>query len=287
VREHIKAPEGREVETPEEGFAAHGFLPFMQGFVDIPPYVPGRLDADAGRCAMEWVRDGVRLAMGDEADAIVTGPINKMGIHAAGYTTPGHTEFIAELTGAPEHRMSLFSATLRIVHVTGHRSLRDALDALSIQRIADTIRTAHGALIRLALPHRRIGVAGVNPHAGEDGAFGTEEKEFVAPAIAQCQAEGITCDGPFSPDTVFKRMRDGEFDAVVAMYHDQGHIPAKLVDMESGVNVTLGLPIVRTSVDHGTAYEIAGKGVASESSLLAAVKLAAEFVSAVHVSPPA
>ncbi len=281
---HFKSPPARDVGSVEEGVHQRDCVAFLRFDIDVPNYRPGQLDAEAGRCAMEWVREGVRVVMEREADAIVTCPINKVGIHAAGYNVPGHTEFVAELCGAQEFRMSLFSESLRIVHVSGHLSLRAALDALTVQRIADSVRIGYGALRRLGLHRKRIAVAGLNPHAGEGGAFGDEEARIIAPAVALSRAAGIDCVGPLSPDTIFKRMRDGEFDLIVAMYHDQGHIPAKLVDMETGVNVTLGLPIVRTSVDHGTAYEIAGRGVARDGSLRAAVTLASKLCGAAHAT---
>ena len=242
--------------------------------LEAPEVRPGVLDADAGRCAVEWLKTAVGWALEGSVDAVVTCPINKVGIHAAGYSYPGHTEILAELCGGPEWRMSLFADHLRIVHVSGHLSLRQALDALTTERIAESIRIGHEALERLKLPRRRIAVAGLNPHAGEEGAFGDEEKTLIAPAIAQCRAEGIDCHGPCSPDAVFRQGYEGEWDLVVAMYHDQGHIALKMVEMDCGVNVTLGLPIVRTSVDHGTAYDIAGKGIAREDSLVAAIRLA-------------
>lgn len=238
---------------------------------------PGTLDPEAGRCAVEWVKLAVKLAMENRVDAVVTCPLNKEGIHRAGYPYSGHTELIAEMTSSPDYRMGLFAGTMRIVHITSHGSLRDAIAAVKTDRIAASIRIGHAALARLGLARRRIAVAGLNPHAGEAGAFGSEETAEILPAIRQCRAEGIDCSGPYPPDTVFRRMRDGEFDLVVAMYHDQGHIPAKLIAMDRGVNVTLGIPIIRTSVDHGTAYDIAGKGIAREHSLCAAIRLAAKL----------
>ncbi len=181
------------------------------------------------------------------------------------------------MTGAPDYRMCLFTDNMRIVHISAHFPLRDAVEMVRKDRIVTSIRIAHDALKRLGVPRRRIGVAGLNPHAGERGLLGTEEAREIEPAVAQCRAEGIDCSGPHPPDTVFRRMAEGEFDLVVAMYHDQGHIPLKLVAMDEGVNVTLGIPIVRTSVDHGTAYDIAGKGVARDDSLCAAIRLAARL----------
>lgn len=252
-------------------------VPVYEAGISAPPHHPGQLDPEAGRAAVEWTKAAVRLAMDGVVDGIVTCPINKEGIHKAGYHYNGHTELIAEMTGAPDYTMSLFAGNMRIVHITTHLSMRDAIDQVKKDRILTTIRVAHDALCRLDLPRRHIAVAGLNPHAGEAGAFGREEIDEIEPAIRAAQAEGIDCSGPYPADSIFRRMRDGEFDLVVAMYHDQGHVPLKLIAMDEGVNVTLGIPIVRTSVDHGTAYDIAGKGVAREESLLAALRLAAEF----------
>ena len=181
------------------------------------------------------------------------------------------------MTGVKDYRMSLFAGSMRIVHVTAHLPLAEVVRRIRPEPVAETIRIADQALERLSLGRRRIGVAGLNPHAGEHGVLGTEEAEQIRPAVESCRAEGIDCSGPYPPDTVFRRLRAGEFDLVVAMYHDQGHIALKLIAMDEGVNVTLGVPIVRTSVDHGTAYDIAGRGIACEKSLLAAAALAAEL----------
>jgi len=267
-------PELLEVDDPEAA-PSGGRVPVIDAGLEAPPMRPGVLDAEAGRCAVEWLKAAVEWALAGSVAGIVTCPINKVGIHAAGYAYPGHTEILGEMCGAPEWRMSLFAERMRIVHVSGHLSLRDALDALTVERIADSIRTGAAALERLGLARRRIAVAGLNPHAGEQGAFGDEEAALIAPAVAQCRSAGIDCHGPCSPDAVFRQAYEGDWDLVVAMYHDQGHIALKMVEMDCGVNVTLGLPIVRTSVDHGTAYDIAGKGVARDDSLVAAIRLAA------------
>lgn len=237
----------------------------------------GTIQRDAGAAAVTWIRAAVQAAMDGDVDAVVTCPINKEGIQHAGCNAIGHTEIVAEMTATPEYRMSLFTDSMRIVHITGHLPLAEALIKVETQRIADTIRIAHDALVQLDLPRRMIAVAGLNPHAGENGLLGQEEVREIAPAITMCQQRGIDVSGPYPPDTVFRRMQLGEFDLVVAMYHDQGHIPLKLIAMDEGVNVTLGIPIIRTSVDHGTAYDIAWKGVASEQSLIAAVRMAVRF----------
>lgn len=260
-----------------EGAGVADAVPVLDTGIPVPPRRPGVLDGEAGRCAIEWVRTGVALAMAQRVDGLVTCPLNKVGIHRAGYAYQGHTDFIAELTGSPDYRMCLFAGSMRVVHISSHCSLRAALDVVTQDRIADSVRIASRALAGLGLARRHVAVAGLNPHAGEEGAFGLEEQERIAPAVAQCLEEGLECSGPHPPDTVFLRMWKGEFDAVVAMYHDQGHIPMKLIAMDEGVNVTLGIPIVRTSVDHGTAYDIAGTGKARETSLCAAIELAAQF----------
>ena len=265
------------VGEPEESAGVAGAVPVLDTGIPVPPRRPGELDGEAGRCAIEWVRTGVTLAMEQRVDGLVTCPLNKVGIHQAGYAYQGHTDFIAELTGSRDYRMCLFAGSMRVVHISSHCSLRDALDLVTEDRIADSVRIASRALSGLGLARRHVAVAGLNPHAGEEGAFGLEELERIAPAVAQCLEEGLECSGPHPPDTVFRRMWNGEFDAVVAMYHDQGHIPMKLIAMDEGVNVTLGIPIVRTSVDHGTAYDIAGTGQARETSLCAAIELAAQF----------
>ena len=256
------------VETPDR-------IPVLLSDFRAPALAPGRLDAEAGRCAVEWLKQAIRLALQDEIDGIVTCPLNKKGIHLAGYHYEGHTEILAEMTESPDFRMCLFAGPLRVVHVSSHCPLIRVVDFIKTDRIAQSIRIGHDALLRLGLERRQVAVAGLNPHAGEDGILGQEEAVEIAPAISRCQAEGIPCSGPYPPDTVFRRMADGEFDLVVAMYHDQGHIPMKLIAMDEGVNVTLGLPIIRTSVDHGTAYDIAGQGIARPESLCAAIRLAA------------
>lgn len=266
------------VASPEE--ARKHEISITDAGLEPPSYRPGALDAAAGRCAVEWVKVAVRWAIDKRVAAIVTCPINKEGIHRAGYTYSGHTELVAEMTGSSDYRMCLFAGNMRVVHITSHMSMRDAIAAVTTERIASSIRIGHDALVRLGLAHRRIAVAALNPHAGEAGAFGSEETDIILPAIEQCRARGIDCSGPHPADTVFRRMHDGAFDLVVSMYHDQGHTPVKLIAMDDGVNVTLGIPIVRTSVDHGTAYDIAGRGLAREHSLCAAIRLAAQFAAA-------
>jgi 4-hydroxythreonine-4-phosphate dehydrogenase len=270
-------PEPKRVSDPSERCNEADTVAVYDAGVSGMHCRPGILDAAAGGAAVEWIRAAVRLTQQGVVDGIVTCPINKEGIMLAGCASTGHTEIIAEMTNSPEYRMCLFAERMRIVHISAHFPLRTAVDMVRKDRVESTIRIAHDALVRLGLPRRRIAVAGLNPHAGEAGLLGDEESREIEPAVTACMQEGIDCSGPYPPDTVFRRMADGEFELVVAMYHDQGHIPLKLIAMDEGVNVTLGIPIVRTSVDHGTAYDIAGKGIAREDSLCAAIQLAARL----------
>lgn len=270
-------PRPAVVSSPEEELENPDVVAVLEEGLAPPPLRPGTLDAEAGRCAVEWLKSAVAYAMADRVDGIVTCPLNKEGIHRAGYPYAGHTDLIAEMTQSPDYRMSLFAGSMRVVHITGHLSLSEALKAIRRERIVRSVLVADEALRRLGCRPGRIAVAGANPHAGEAGSLGNEEIEEIAPAVKECQALGVTCSGPYPPDTVFRRMQEGEFDLVVAMYHDQGHIPMKLIAMDEGVNVTLGIPIIRTSCDHGTAYDKAGKGIAREDSLCAAIALASQM----------
>jgi 4-hydroxythreonine-4-phosphate dehydrogenase len=244
---------------------------------NVPPGLPfGRLDVAAGQAAYEYVETAVRLALAGEVDAICTLPLNKAALHAAGHPYPGHTELLAELTGTEEVSMMLDTGGFKVVHVTTHVGLLDAVERIEPGLVYRTIRRAHEALGG----DPAIAVCGINPHAGEGGLFGRgEEAEKIEPAIARARADGIDVDGPLPADTVFFRARRGDFEAVVAMYHDQGHGPVKVLGLEHGVNVTIGLPLVRTSVDHGTAFDIAGTGRADEGSLLAALRSAMDLAS--------
>lgn len=271
-------PPARALDRFVEPEDTRAFVPVFDAGFPAPEVRAGTLDANAGRCAVEWVKCGVRLVMAGQAAAIVTCPISKEGIHRAGYRYAGHTELIAEMTSSPDYRMCLFAGKLRIVHITSHMSLRDAIADVTAERIAASIRIGYAGLKRLGIAQPKIAVAGLNPHAGEAGAFGDEEVREIMPAIERCRGEGIDCSGPYPADTIFRRAWHGEFDLVIAMYHDQGHSPAKLVAMDEGVNVTLGISIIRTSVDHGTAFDIAWKGAARADSLLAAIGLGAHFV---------
>ncbi|MCW0481836.1 4-hydroxythreonine-4-phosphate dehydrogenase PdxA [Gaoshiqia sediminis] len=245
----------------------------------------GVVSAPAGDLAFRSVRKAIELAMNGEVDGTVTGPIHKEAINLAGHHFSGHTEIYAHYTGTKKYTMLLADEKIKVTHVSTHVSLRQACDLVKKQRVLDVIQLTHEALKRIGIANPRIGVAGLNPHAGDGGLFGTEEIEEILPAIQDAQKQGILAAGPYPPDTLFSLANGGSFDGCVAMYHDQGHIPFKLVGfiwdeekqaMKSvkGVNITLGLPIIRTSVDHGTAFEIAGKGIASADALLFAIDYA-------------
>jgi 4-phospho-D-threonate 3-dehydrogenase / 4-phospho-D-erythronate 3-dehydrogenase len=233
----------------------------------------GQINADCGRAALAYVRQASELCIRYEADAMVTAPLNKEAVTLSGAKFTGHTEFIAELCGVKESWMLLVNKRLRVLHVTTHCSLRKACD-LDSNRVSRTLRIGDEALGRLALPRRRIAVCGLNPHAGEHGMFGSEDAQNIEPAVVAARNEGIDAHGPFPADTIFLRALRGEFDLVVAMYHDQGHIPMKLLDFDSTVNVSLGLPILRTSVDHGTAFDIAGQNKANAENMKSAMRMA-------------
>jgi 4-phospho-D-threonate 3-dehydrogenase / 4-phospho-D-erythronate 3-dehydrogenase len=233
----------------------------------------GHLSAQYGVAAIDYVRRAVELCMNGETDAMVTAPLNKEAVTLSGRAFSGHTEYIAELTGSAESRMLLYSEKLATVHVTTHIPLEQAC-RVDRARIVRTIELGNDALQWMRRRPPRIAVCGLNPHAGEHGLFGLQDQEVIAPAIAEARARGIDCSGPHSPDTIFVRALRGEFDLIVAMYHDQGHIPMKLLDFEGGVNVSLGMPIIRTSVDHGTAFDIAGRNLANPTNMKVAMRLA-------------
>jgi len=279
-----------ELVEPEEALS----LPPRCVGVWQPPGLPsavatlpiGEVHADAGRAAIACIEAGAALTLAERSAALVTAPVHKQALGAAGSHFPGHTEMLQAIAASggavPGVRMMLANDELRVVLVTIHMSLRQAIDALSVERIAETISLAHDAGHRAGLARPRIAVAGLNPHAGEGGLFGDEEALVIMPAIVRARAAGIDVSGPHAPDTVFMRARHapghaGEFDYVVAMTHDHGLIPVKYLGVERGVNVTLGLPFVRTSPDHGTAFDIAGRGVADASSLRAAISMAHEL----------
>ena len=257
---------------------------FADGIPVIPiplarPAIPGQPDTANAAATIASIERAVRLVQAGQASAVVTNPIAKSVLQSAGFPHPGHTEFLAELTDAVGREiMMLASPMLRVVPVTIHLSLRAALDALTTEAIVAASRTTHAALIRdFGIPSPRLAIAGLNPHAGEQGRMGTEEITLIQPAIDRLRAEGIQATGPVPPDTMFTQAARATYDAAICMYHDQALIPLKTLDMWGGVNVTLGLPIVRTSPDHGTAFGIAGQGIADPSSLVAALRLAADI----------
>ncbi len=250
--------------------------------VDIEELEPGKVSAMAGEAAFRYVEKAIELAMGEEIDGTVTNAFSKEAVNLAGHHYSGHTEIYADLTGTKKYTMMLAHENLRVVHVSTHVSLREACERVKKDRVAEVIRIANQACRELGIENPQIAVAGLNPHSGENGLFGREEIEEIMPAIEEVRGEGIDADGPVPPDTVFSKARGGWYDMVVAMYHDQGHIPLKVLgfvynedagkwDAVAGVNITLGLPIVRASVDHGTAFDQAGTGNASEISLLNAI----------------
>ena len=237
----------------------------------------GAVSAAAGKAAVEYAFKGCDLALAGEIDGIVTAPLNKAAMHAAGFTYPGHTELLAERTGADKVTMLLVGPQLRVVHISMHVGLEEAIRRVTTQRVSEVIDLAQQACQSLGIAQPRIAVAGLNPHASEGGLFGNQEAQQVLPAIQAARARGLNVSDPQPPDTVFLRAVKGAFDIVIAMYHDQGHIPMKLLAFDSGVNVSIGLPIIRTSVDHGTAFDIVGQGRASENSMIEALRVAAQM----------
>jgi 4-hydroxythreonine-4-phosphate dehydrogenase len=259
-----------------------GCMAVVQACRLAPPVEIGQVSAHAGRAAADCIEWAAKAALQGRARAVVTAPIHKEALAAAGVEYPGHTELLQALSaqhlGLPVDalpvRMMLGCPGLNTVLVSIHVSLRQALDAVTTEQVLQTIRITHAHFQRIGVAHPRVAVAGLNPHAGEGGLFGWEDRDAIAPAIERARYEGVNASGPHAPDTVFMRARQGSFDVVVAMYHDQGLIPVKLLGLDDGVNTTLGLPFVRTSPDHGTAFDIAGTGRASASSLLAAIDAA-------------
>lgn len=251
--------------------------PLVYAPPDAATYAPGVLSGQAGQAAYDLIVRAVRDAEAGVVDAVATAPVNKEAFKLAGIPWAGHTDLLAHLTGAPRVAMMFHSDVLRVVLATVHIPLADVPRAITRDTMAATIRLVASELPRFGVPLPRIGVAGLNPHAGEHGLFGREELDAVAPAVEACRADGIDVSGPFPGDTVFVQATRGVFDVVIACYHDQGLIPVKLLAFGRAVNVTIGLPIIRTSVDHGTAFDIAGKGVADHGSMVAAVLLAAQL----------
>jgi 4-hydroxythreonine-4-phosphate dehydrogenase len=259
------------------------FVPGVVNCIDlklIPEGMPwGRVSPVCGDAAYQYVARAVELARAGEIAAICTAPLNKEALQAGGHIFPGHTEMLAHLTGTQEVSMMLSTPKLKVIHVTGHLGLLDAIAKIEPGLVERTIGRAQMMLVQAGWVRPRIGVCGINPHAGEHGLFGSgEEESKIEPAVRACQARGWDVHGPLPADALFFRAGRGDFDIIVAMYHDQGHAPVKVLGIDAGVNITVGLPIIRTSVDHGTAFDIAGTGKADERSLLAAIQQAVEFV---------
>jgi 4-phospho-D-threonate 3-dehydrogenase / 4-phospho-D-erythronate 3-dehydrogenase len=259
-----------------------GYEPGVIDCVDlglIPEDLPyGRLSPLAGDASFRFIERAVALALAGSVDAICTAPINKEALRAGGHLYPGHTEILAALTNTGEVSMMLTAPGLRVIHCTTHLGLLDAIARIDAGLVDRTIRRGHQALVQAGIAAPRIAVCGINPHAGEHGLFGRGEEELIIePGVAAARAGGVDATGPLPADTLFYRAMRGDFDLVVAMYHDQGHCPVKVLGLEAGVNITIGLPVVRTSVDHGTAFDVAGTGLADERSMLEALRQAAEL----------
>ncbi|MES2774790.1 MAG: 4-hydroxythreonine-4-phosphate dehydrogenase PdxA [Bacteroidota bacterium] len=256
--------------------------------VDIDALVFGQISAMAGEAAFQSVKKVIELAMDKELDATVTGPINKKSINEAGHHFAGHTEIYATYTGTKKYAMLLVEDKMKVIHVSTHVSLRQACDLVKKDRIIEVTQLLHNGMISLGETNLKIGIAGLNPHAGDSGLFGTEDDLEILPAVEEAKRLGYDVEGPVPPDTMFAKAATGYYGGVVAMYHDQGHIPFKLsgfkwnteknqMDSVKGVNITMGLPIIRTSVDHGTAFEIAGKGIASADAMVLAIESAVQL----------
>jgi len=277
------------INAPAEARFTRGTLDVLDLHnVDMAKLQYGKVSAMCGKASVEYIERAIAMALAKEIDAVVTGPIHKESINQAGCPHPGHTEIFGALTKTKDYAMMLVSDDFRVVHVSTHVSLRQAIERTKKARIVTVIRLADRALKALGIAEPKIAVAGLNPHAGEHGLFGDEEIKEIIPAIEEARAEGIKAEGPVAPDTVFGRARGGLYDIVVCMYHDQGHVPLKTLGFTfdkatqkwtsvSGVNVTLGLPIIRTSVDHGTAFGKAGKGTAAHQSMLDAIDVAVKL----------
>jgi 4-hydroxythreonine-4-phosphate dehydrogenase len=266
----------RAVREPRDAQFSPGTIDVLDlGNIDLAKLRLGEVDPSAGSAAYAYIRRATELALAGDVAAIVTSAINKEALNRAGHHYDGHTGLLAALCNAPGATMMLVADGLRVSHVSTHVSLRVAIERVRPERIVNVLRLTHDAVRALGIAAPRLAVAGLNPHAGENGLFGDEEQTFIAPAIAEARGLGLNVSGPFAGDTIFFRTWRGEFDGAVAMYHDQGHVAAKMLGIWLGVNVTLGLPIIRTSVEHGTNFDLAGTGRSDPRSLLAAIKLAA------------
>jgi len=258
------------------------FAPGVINVLDEPlanpdALIPGKVQKEAGDLAYRCVKRATELAMAGEVHAIATAPLNKEALHSAGHIYPGHTELLAKLTHSRDYAMVLYTDKLKVIHVSTHIALRKFLDTLSHERVETVIQMADTFLRRVGYDNPRIAVAGVNPHAGENGLFGDEEIKIVGPSVEKMKAKGINVTGPCPPDTVFLQTYEGMYDMVVAMYHDQGHIPLKLMGFYDGVNITARLPFIRTSADHGTAFDIAWTGKAKSESMAISIQLAVQL----------
>jgi 4-hydroxythreonine-4-phosphate dehydrogenase len=264
--------------NPEDGHFRPGVIDCID-VACVPDDLPfGELSSVAGDAAYRFIERAVELAVAGRVGAICTAPLNKEALHAGGHRYPGHTELLAHLTGTQEVSMLLNAPGLRVIHVTTHIGLIDMVRRIEPGLVERTILRGHEVLLKSGIDRPRVAVCGINPHAGEHGLFGYgEEEEKILPAVEKLRAEGLAIEGPLPADTAFYRARRGDFDLVVAMYHDQGHGPIKVLGIEEGVNITVGLPVIRTSVDHGTAFDIAGKGVANEASMLEALRQAVDL----------
>jgi len=282
------------IDEPREARFSHGTI----DLIDLKNLDPSKIEmgkpaAMTGAASVEYVIHAADLALAGKVDAMVTAPLNKEAMHMGGYSYPGHTELLAEKSGTSDYAMMLATGNLRVVHVTTHIPFREIMGHLTVERVLSTIHIARDACLSLGIENPRIAVAGLNPHAGDGGIFGDEEERIIKPAIMKAVGEGLDVDGPVPADTVFGKAAGGQYDVVVALYHDQGHIPVKLLGMRydestgnwgsvSGVNITLGLSFIRTSVDHGTAYGKAGRreGTANPESLKEAIRYAVQMVEA-------
>lgn len=268
----------RSVERTELAGNEYGVIDIID-LDNLPSDLPfAKVDGRAGKAAYEYVEKAVHFALKNEIDAVVTAPLHKEALNLGGYHFPGHTEILAHLAGTKDYAMMLVGGPLRVIHVTTHVSLRQACDLVKKERVSRVIELGYDSLKMLGIQEPRIAVAGLNPHSGEGGLFGSEDMEEITPAVEWAKTQGMNVKGPIAPDTVFYRAAlKKEFDIVVVMYHDQGHIPLKVLGFETGVNVTVGLPYIRTSVDHGTAFGKAGKGTADSQSMTESIVLAAKM----------
>ncbi|MCI0547043.1 MAG: 4-hydroxythreonine-4-phosphate dehydrogenase PdxA [Candidatus Rokubacteria bacterium] len=280
------------VRRPAEGAFAPGTLECLDlANVNAATLPRSAVSAEAGRAAYDYIETGVQLCQSGEIDGIVTAPINKEALHAAGHMHSGHTEILAQLSATKDFAMLLMGKELRVIHVTTHVALRRVPDLVTRDRVLRVIRLAQRTMVGLGEPRPKIAVCGLNPHAGEEGLFGDEEQQEIIPAVEAARGEGLEVHGPLPADTLFSRARGGEFHIVVAMYHDQGHVPVKTLGFTydeaagtwtglSGVNVTVGLPFLRVSVDHGTAFDRAWKGIANPESMIEALDVAVRMLAA-------